>query len=163
MFRSLTPRFLIVLIDRRWDSDFLTLSQLIKNGKLGRIVEFETHFDRHRPEPTSTGWKTKPIPGGGVVYDLGAHLIDQVVVVFGMPKRITGFVGSQREDKHNPDGFEDSCTVLLHYDGMLATVKAGVVSLEVAQLRYWVRGTNGTYKKVRGSVLILLSSLLISV
>jgi predicted dehydrogenase len=138
------------------------LSQLIKNDKLGRIVEFETHFDRHRPEPTSTGWKTKPLPGGGVVYDLGAHLIDQVVVVFGMPKRITGFVGSQREDKHNPDGFEDSCTVLLHYPGLLATVKAGVVSLEAAQLRYWVRGTDGTYKKVRGSVLILLSSLLIS-
>lgn len=82
------------------------------------------------------------------MYDLGAHLIDQVVVAFGMPQRITGFVGSQREDKYNPDGFEDSCTVLLHYNGMLATVKAGVVSLEAAQLRYWVRGTNGTYRKV---------------
>ena len=71
-----------------------------------------------------------------------------MVVALGMPKRITGFVGSQREHKHNPDGFEDSCTVLLHYDGMLATMKAGVVSLETAQLRYWVRGTHGSYKKV---------------
>ena len=119
----------------------------MKNDTLGRIVEFETHFDRYRPE-VGAGWKNKPMPGGGVVYDLGAHLIDQCVVMFGLPRRITGFVGSQRE--HNPEGFEDSCTVLLHYDGMLATVKAGVVSLEVAQLRYWIRGTKGSYKKVSG-------------
>lgn len=125
--------------------DFLTVSQLIKNNTLGRIVEFETHYDRYRPE-IGTGWKTKPLPGGGVVYDLGSHLIDQVVVTFGMPKKLTGFVGSQREV--NPDGFEDSCTVLLHYDGMMVTVKASVISLEPAQLRYWIRGQNGSYKKV---------------
>ena len=65
---------------------------------------------------------------------------------FGLPKRVTGFVGSQREN--SPGGFEDSCTVLLHYDAMLATVKAAVVSPEVEQLRYWVRGVNGSYKKV---------------
>ena len=67
-------------------------------------------------------------------------------MAFGLPERVTGFVGSQRE--HNPEGLEDSCTVLLHYDGMLATVKAAVVSLEVEQLRYWVRGVRGSYKKV---------------
>ena len=117
---------------------------MIKNGTLGRIVEFETHFDRYRPE-IGSGWKMKPAPGNGAAYDLGTHLIDQVVFTFGMPKKITGFVGSQRE--HNPDGLEDSCTVLLHYDGMMATVKAGVVSLESAQLRYWVRGQKGSYKK----------------
>jgi predicted dehydrogenase len=121
---------------------------LIKSNSLGRIVEFETHFDRHRPE-ASGGWKTTPGPGRGVVYDLGSHLIDQVVYTFGLPKRITGFVGSQRE--HNPTGNEDSCTVLLHYDGMMATVKAGVISLEAAQLRFWIRGQDGSYKKVRSS------------
>lgn len=137
--------------DRRWDSDFLTLSELIKKGSLGRIAEFETHFDRHRPDvPSGGGWKTIPTPGGGAVFDLGTHLIDQVVVHFGLPKRITGFVGTQREN--NPNGLEDSCTVLLHYDGLLATVKAAVVSPEVSQLRYWVRGTKGSYKKVRQSV-----------
>ncbi|KAL9121004.1 MAG: hypothetical protein Q9187_002438, partial [Circinaria calcarea] len=67
------------------------------------------------------------------------------VVLFGLPKRITGFVGTQREN--NAHGLEDSCTVLLHYDVMLATVKAAVVSPEVNQLRYWVRGTEGSYKK----------------
>ncbi|MCJ1403181.1 hypothetical protein MMC11_006404 [Xylographa trunciseda] len=137
-------RLLTVYQNRRWDVDFLTLSEMIRNKTLGRIVEFETHFDRYRPE-VGTGWKTKPSPGGGVVYDLGTHLMDQVVFTFGMPTKITGFIGSQRE--HNPDGFEDSCTVLLHYDGMLATVKASVISLETAQLRYWVRGQKGSYKK----------------
>ena len=72
--------------------------------------------------------------------------MDQVVFMFGMPTKVTGFIGSQRE--HNPDGFEDSCTVLMHYDGMMATMKASVISLETAQLRYWVRGQKGSYKKV---------------
>ena len=110
------------------------------------MVEFETHFDRHRPALAQGGWKTKPGPGTGAVYDLGVHLIDQVVVTYGLPKRITGFVGSQREE--NPTGLDDSCTVLLHYDGLLVTVKAGVVSPETQQLRFWVRGTKGSYKKV---------------
>ena len=117
--------------------------------KQGRVVEFETHFDRHRPKAPAahTTWKAKPMPGGGAAYDLGTHLIDQVVVAFGLPDRITGFVGSQRA--HNPEDIEDSCTILLHYDskGLLATIKAGVVSPEVNQLRYWVRGEKGSYKK----------------
>lgn len=65
--------------------------------------------------------------------------------LFGMPQRVTGFVGSQREA--NTTGLEDSCTVLLHYPLMLVTVKAGVVSPEVNQLRFWVRGVNGSFKK----------------
>lgn len=85
-------------------------------------------------------------PGGGAIYDLGTHLIDQAVVTFGMPKRVTGFIGSQSEN--NTTGYEDSFTVLLHYEGMLATIKAAVVSPEVEQLRYWVRGDKGSYKKV---------------
>ena len=145
------------LLDRRWDSDFLTLLKLIKGNTLGRIAEFETHFDRHRPEIASRGgWKTKSAPGSGTVYDLGTHLIDQVVLAFGLPKRITGFVGSQRVD--NPGGYEDACTVLLHYDdGLLATVKAGVVSPEKSQLRFWVRGVKGSYKKVSSHPKDLLS------
>lgn len=143
-------RLLTVYQNRRWDTDFLTLSKLLKEAALGRLVEFETHFDRHRPEAPAafTTWKARPLPGGGAAYDLGTHLIDQVVVSFGLPDKITGFVGSQR--KHNPEEVEDSCTILLHYEtrGLLATVKAGVVSPEVDQLRFWVRGEKGSYKKV---------------
>lgn len=109
-------------------------------------MEFETHFDRHRPQAKTGGWKTGVRPGGGAIYDLGTHLIDQVVVIFGMPKRITAFIGSQSEN--NTTGYEDSFTVLLHYEDMLAIAKAAVVSPELEQLRYWVRGDKGSYKKV---------------
>lgn len=137
---------LTVYQNRRWDSDFLTLKKYVDDGKLGRIVEFETHFDRHRPEPPADNWKAYAAPGTGAVYDLGTHLIDQVVFLFGLPKRITGFVGSQRAI--NTTGLEDSATVLLHYDDkLLVTVKAGVVSPEVEQLRFWVRGEKGSFKK----------------
>ena len=132
--------------DRRWDSDFLTVTDLHQNGIFGRVVDFESHFDRHRPEvPPTGGWKTEALPGSGAIYDLGTHLIDQVVVLFGMPSRITAFVGSHRAN--NPSGYEDSCMVLMHYNGMTATVKATVVSLQVEQLRFWVRGEKGSFVK----------------
>lgn len=87
------------------------------------------------------------MPGGGAIYDLGAHLIDQAVCLLGMPQRVTGFIYSQRAT--NESGYEDSFTVLLHYiGGVMVTLKAGVVSPEEKQLRFWVRGEQGSYKKV---------------
>ncbi|KAL5360414.1 hypothetical protein BJX96DRAFT_150310 [Aspergillus floccosus] len=142
-------KLLAVYQNRRWDADFVTLSKLVKNGSLGRVVEYESHFDRHRPQepaPDASKWKNKVIPGGSAIYDLGTHLLDQAVHLLGKPDRVTGFVGSQRAV--NTSGFEDSFTVLLHYkSGLLVTAKAGVVSPEEEQLRFWVRGENGSYKK----------------
>lgn len=141
-------KVLAVYQNRRWDADFVTVSKLVKSGALGRVVEFETHFDRHRPEqphPAVSKWKNKVFPGSGAIFDLGTHLLDQTVHLFGFPERVTGFITTQRE---NSNGFEDSFTVLLHYkNGMLATVKAAVVSLESEQLRFWIRGDKGSYKK----------------
>ncbi|KAJ9206375.1 hypothetical protein DTO164E3_471 [Paecilomyces variotii] len=141
-------KLLTVYQNRRWDSDFVTASQLIKNGTLGRVVEYETHFDRHRPEvpANSTSWKTQIIPAGGAIYDLGTHLLDQAYHLFGKPDKVTGFIGTQREN--NTTGFEDSFTVLLHYaKGPLVTAKAAVVSPEEKQLRFWIRGDKASYKK----------------
>lgn len=87
------------------------------------------------------------MPGGGAIYDLGAHLIDQAVHLFGLPLKITGFIGCQREVK--VEGFADSFTVLLHYDGLLVTAKSSVISPEENQLRFWARGDKGSFKKVR--------------
>jgi predicted dehydrogenase len=138
---------LAVYQNRRWDADFVTLKQVIASGSLGDIAEFETHFDRHRPDPPADTWKAKDVAGNGAIYDLGTHLIDQVYSLFGNPERVTGFVGVQRRGVTG--GSHDSCTVLLHYDGgkLLVTAKAGVVSPEVDQLRFWVRGTKGGFKK----------------
>lgn len=145
---------LTVYQNRRYDADFLTLKKLIGDGALGRVVEFESHFDRHRPQmPTAESWKTSPSEYSAV-FDLGTHLMDQVVALYGLPQRITGFVGSQR-GKRNTSGLEDSFTALLHYDDvngegeLMATCKAAVVSAETEQLRYWVRGEKGSFRKER--------------
>ena len=89
-----------------------------------------------------------------MIYDLGTHLIDQVVAAFGMPQRVTAVFQSQRQDGSEEP---DAVTVLLGYEeganeGLLATVKAGVISLETHQLRYWVRGTEGSWMKMHVDV-----------
>lgn len=138
---------LTVYQNRRWDADFLTLRKIMAGGLLGDISEFETHFDRHRPDPPPHSWKDQDKPTHGSLYELGTHLIDQVYHLFGMPRRVTAFMGIQRRGVAG--GAHDSHTVLLHYDGpMLVTVKASVISPAAEQLRYWVRGTKGSFQKV---------------
>lgn len=144
---------LAVYQNRRWDADFLTLRKIMSEGLLGEISEFETHFDRHRPNVPAESWKNVDKPAHGSLYDLGSHLIDQVYHTFGKPQKVTGFIGIQRRGVS--EGAADSHTVLLHYEKMLVTVKAAVVSPEEEQLRYWVRGTKGSFKKVsRRSMLV---------
>jgi predicted dehydrogenase len=141
-------KLICVYQNRRWDTDFLTFRHLQKQGTLGRIAEFETHFDRHKPVRPSETWKgtLSMSRGGGVLYDLGTHLLDQVVVAFGLPKTITAIFQHQRQDGA-PE--PDAITVLLGYEnGMLVTAKAGIISIETQQLRYWVRGTKGTWMKL---------------
>lgn len=149
-------RVICVYQNRRWDSDFLTVQSLLREGTLGRIVEFETHFDRLRLAKPSGTWKSalRITEGGGVLYDLGSHLLDQVFVLFGMPTGVTGKFVNQREGKIvNGDGSEeqepDSVSAVLSYQetGMLVYVRAGVASVESKQMRFWVRGTKASYHK----------------
>jgi len=146
-------RVLAVYQNRRWDADFITVQEILAKGSLGRVVEFESHFDRHRPNPAALvhSWKVTPNqPAGGAIYDLGTHLLDQVVTLFGAPARITAFVGNQRQygDHKAAGAGGDSFTALLHYSsGLLCTAKAAVVSPETRQLRYWIRGERGSFKK----------------
>lgn len=146
---------LCVYQNRRWDADFLEVRRLVAGGALGRVVEFETHFDRFRPG-RPTNWKgTLPMKwGGGVVYDLGTHLIDQAFVLLGMPSAVYARFVSQRDGRLvSGDGGEDeepdSLTAVLSYPetGALAHVRIGVMSVETKQVRFWVRGTKGSYHK----------------
>ncbi|KAK3680155.1 hypothetical protein LTR78_000532 [Recurvomyces mirabilis] len=140
-------KLLTVYQNRRWDSDFLTVQKVLKEGSLGDVVEFETHYDRHRPDPPPNTWKVKEAPGHGSIFDLGTHLIDQVYCLFGLPEAVNGFITTQRREKI-PGGAHDSHTLILQYrDGLMVTVKAAIVSLEEHQLHYWVRGTTGSFKK----------------
>lgn len=125
----------------------MTFLALKEAGTLGRIVEFESHFDRHIPEPSTTAhWRNGTSLGNGLVYDLGVHLMDQIVVAFGLPVKVTAIVGTPYEGRTAEH--EDAFTILLQYpDGMVATAKVSVISPEERQLRYWVRGTKASYKK----------------
>ncbi|KAI0160089.1 NAD(P)-binding protein [Hypoxylon sp. FL1284] len=140
--------------NRRWDSDFLTVRKLLADGStLGRIVEFETHFDRFRLEQP-TNWKAslRMDEGGSALYDLGTHLIDQVYVLFGMPRGVFATFASQRDGRlsgpEDPDLEPDSVTAQLFYqNGLVAFVRIAVASAEVQQPRFWIRGTKGSYRK----------------
>ena len=142
-----TGKLICVYQNRRWDTDFLTVRKLLADDRLGRVVEFETHFDRYKPIRPETWKGTLTMEkAGGVIYDLGTHLIDQAYVLFGLPKTVNATFTNQRNDG---EAEPDSITVLLGYGPgkPLVTAKAGVMSVETEQLRYWVRGTKGSFKK----------------
>ena len=147
-------RLLCVYQNRRWDADFLTVRALLRAGALGRVYEFETHFDRFRPAAPQT-WKgrLRMADGGGVIYDLGVHVLDQAYVLFGMPTSVAAKFVSQRGGRvvsgADPDDEPDSLTVVLTYDsgGLLVIARVGVLSVEKRQLRFWVRGSEGSYRK----------------
>lgn len=146
-------RVLCVYQNRRWDADFLALRRLVETGTLGRIVEFETHFDRYRPgRPTNWKGTLGMDQGGGVVYDLGTHLIDQAYVLFGTPSAVYARFVNQRDGKimgKDGPGEPDSVTAVLSYaeTGTLVHVRIGVMSVETKQVRFWVRGSKGSYHK----------------
>ncbi|WP_312292890.1 oxidoreductase [Atlantibacter hermannii] len=132
---------LSVFHNRRWDSDFLTLKGLIAEGKLGEVSYFESHFDRYRPQVRNR-WREQAGPGSGIWYDLGPHLIDQALVLFGVPVSITVDMAQLRPDAQTTDYFHAVLTypqrrVVLH-STMLAAAESA---------RYIVHGTRGSYVK----------------
>lgn len=140
-------RLICVYQNRRWDSDFLTFRALQKDGKLGRIVDFESHFDRYKAVKPDT-WKGQlsMSSGGGVLYDLGTHLLDQIVLSFGVPKSVTAIFKNERGEGEGAE--PDAVKVICQYDnGLSASANANVMAIDTAHLRFWVRGTEGTYKK----------------
>jgi predicted dehydrogenase len=144
-----TGKLICVYQNRRWDTDYLTIQKLIADDTLGRIVEFETHFDRLKAvKPESWKGTLGMDQAGGVLYDLGTHIIDQAYMLFGLPKTVTAIFANQRADG---DAEPDSITVMLGYGPgkTLVTAKAGVMCVEKEQLRFWVRGSKGSFKKFR--------------
>src|SRR6266576_7204799 len=81
-------RVLSVYQERRYTGDFVTTQNVVSDGVLGRVVSYEAHFDRFRPELKPGAWREQPLPGSGVWFDLGPHLFDQAVLLFGLPQAI---------------------------------------------------------------------------
>jgi scyllo-inositol 2-dehydrogenase (NADP+) len=134
-------RLLGVFQNRRWDGDFLTVKRFIEEGQLGEIFHYEAHFDRFRPE-IKAGWREQPVPGSGVLYDLGAHLIDQAVHLFGMPEAICADVMAQRAQATVPDYFH----LVLHYGRKRVVLHASTLVREPGP-RYLVHGDAGSFAK----------------
>lgn len=135
-------RYLFVYQNRRWDGDFLTIKKIIRHKLLGDIRHFEAHFDRYSPERTRAAWRDEAIPGSGNLYDLGSHLIDQALVLFGKPHSLRADMQAQRKNSPVDDYFE----VSMNYPGLQVILTAGMLVLE-NDLRYVMQGSGGTFTK----------------
>ncbi|APO96418.1 oxidoreductase [Xanthomonas vesicatoria] len=134
-------RVISVFQNRRWDADFLTVRRLIDEGQLGEVVEFHSHFDRYRPQVRDR-WRESDVPGAGLWYDLGPHLLDQALQLFGMPQAIGADLQRQRSQARSDDYFH----VTLHYPRLRAILHAGSLVADNS-LRFAVHGTRGSYLK----------------
>ncbi len=129
--------------NRRWDGDFLTVEKLLREQAVGRLVAFESRMDRWRPTmPTDRVWKNDPAAGGGLLLDLGTHLADQALKLFGKPEAVSAEATRERAGAQANDAF----TVRLRYAGFEATLGANSLSLPAAP-RFHLRGTQGNYWK----------------
>ncbi|MCQ4323055.1 oxidoreductase [Stutzerimonas stutzeri] len=115
-------RFLSIFHNRRWDDGFLTARHCIEQGLVGTVAHYEVHFDRFRPA-IKQGWREQPLKGSGLLYDLGPHLIDQSLVLFGLPKAVTADVITQRPQAVMDDYFH----VILDYGRMRAILHAATL------------------------------------
>ena len=136
-------KVLSVYHNRRFTSDTKTVKHLLGSGILGEVTDYETHFDRYRPEPRPGGaWREDPLPGSGIFYDLGSHLIDQALYFFGMPQAVTAEIRAQRPWAKADDYFD----VKLQYPTFTATLKAGMMK-KIPGPTYLIHGKNGSFEK----------------
>lgn len=128
--------------NRRWDGDFLTVRKLLASGELGRVVTFESHFDRFRPLPREATWKEAGNDANGMLFDLGPHLVDQALALFGAPQAITASVRRDRDKT----AIEDAFDITLHYPKLQAICRATMLAAEPAP-RFLIHGTHGSFRK----------------
>lgn len=134
-------RVLSVFQNRRWDGDFLTVQKIIRNNTLGRLVEYEAHFDRYR-NYIQDSWKEKPEYQTGTLYNLGSHLIDQALVLFGMPEAVYADIRIMRTGGRVDDAFD----LKLYYKDIKVTLKAGYLVREPGP-KFMIHGTEGSFVK----------------
>jgi predicted dehydrogenase len=140
-------RILSVYQNRRYDSDFKTIKKVVNDHLLGEIIEVEMHFDRYRKELSPKLHKEIPGPGAGILYDLGAHLIDQALQLFGKPDKIFADIRIIRPASRVDDYFE----LLLYYEKLRVRLKASHTVRE-ALPGYILHGLEGSFIKPRTDV-----------
>lgn len=135
-------RIVTVYQDRRYTGDFVTLLKVVTEGALGRVVTYESHFDRFRLERKPNAWREEPLPGSGVWFDIGPHLFDQALLLFGIPDAIDADIRLEREVSIVDDAFD----VTLHYSNIRALLRASMLA-QPAGPTWIVHGTKGSFIK----------------
>src|SRR5271168_121379 len=128
--------------NRRWDGDFRTVQKLLEEEAIGRLVTYESHFDRFRPLPRENTWKEGANAANGLLMDLGPHLVDQALALFGAPEGITASV---RKDRDKTD-IEDAFDITLEYPRLRAHCRSSMLACDAAP-RFLLHGTRGSFKK----------------
>lgn len=133
--------------NRRWDGDFRTVQRLLAEQAVGRLVTFESHFDRFRPLPRENTWKEGGNAANGLLMDLGPHLVDQALALFGPPMGITASVRKDRDKTEIEDAFD----ITLEYPGhsghgLRAHCRSSMLACDAAP-RFLLHGTKGSFKK----------------
>jgi predicted dehydrogenase len=138
-------KILSVFHNRRWDNDFLTIGKMIEDGTLGNITRFESRYERYRPEPKANAWRESADSkdAGGLLFDLGSHLIDQACSLFGEPQSVYAELEMRRPGAE----VDDDVFVALQFAG---GIKAHLWASSVARIkgpRFRVLGLKGCYEK----------------
>jgi scyllo-inositol 2-dehydrogenase (NADP+) len=136
-----------VFHNRRWDSDFLTVKQVLGSNILGEIIDMEIHFDRYKLELSPKKHKEEPNAGAGLLKDLGAHIIDQALYLFGMPQALFADIRITRPGSLVDDWLD----ILLYYSTLRLRLKAGYLVKEPLP-SYILHGTKGSFLKSRADV-----------
>jgi scyllo-inositol 2-dehydrogenase (NADP+) len=135
-------RLFIPFHNRRWDSDYQTLQKVMHDGALGRVVSLESTFDRWKPGIRKQFWKEDGTAGGGHLLDIGTHLADQSLHLFGMPEAVLAIIRSERDEAITDDTF----TIHLRYPGKLVTISSNCLA-SLPRPRFLIRGTRGNFVK----------------
>jgi scyllo-inositol 2-dehydrogenase (NADP+) len=142
-FAEKSGRFLTVYQNRRYDGDFQAIRELVAAGTLGRIVRLETHYDRFRPNFKPNAWREKAAPGAGILFDIGPHVIDHAMILFGLPEAITADVRIERQGGLADDAFD----IMFHYPGSMRAVLSSSILAASQRPRFVLFGTKGSFVK----------------
>jgi len=142
-FAKNAGRLITVYQNRRYDGDFQAVRKLLAEGTLGRIVRFETNYDRYRPQLKPGAWRETTRAGSGILFDIAPHLIDHALVLFGLPEAVTADVRIEREQAVADDAFD----IMFHYArGMRAVLRSSILAA-APRPRFVLHGTQGSFLK----------------
>jgi scyllo-inositol 2-dehydrogenase (NADP+) len=142
-FAAERRRLVTVYHNRRWDADFQAIHKLVSAGALGRIVLFETNYDRFRPKLKPNAWRERTGPGTGIFFDIGPHLIDQALQLFGAPEALHADLRMERDAGVVDDSFD----VVMYYPrGLRAVLRSSIMAV-VSRPRFIMHGTRGSFRK----------------